>query len=248
MRKIAILLIVSCQLLIVSCATAYAQEKATPSAITKSKIEEIKEKIASTVAQLNLVSKRVFVGDVTKLEKNLITIERGDEAKIIDVDELTKYSRFGPKTKEEIAFADLKIGDSIVAIGIYNKETRRLLARFVFVKILPIQISGVVREVDIKGGTISVEDKKRNTIFTVDIEKSTKTTNYTKAEGITKSGLSKIEIGQRAHIHGLPSNDEENRITATRILLLPAKTAGIATPSPAREATGAATSSSETTP
>lgn len=241
MKKIAILLIISCQLLIASCATAYAQEKATPAASTKSKIDEIKEKIASTVAQLNLVSKRVFVGDITKLEKSVIAIERDGQAKIIDVDELTKYNK-------DLTFSDLEIGDSLVAIGIYNKETRRLLARFVFVKILPIQISGVVREVDIKGGTISVEDKKRNTIFTVDIEKSTKTTNYTKAEGITKSGLSKIEIGQRAHIHGLPSKDEENRITATRILLLPAKTAGIATPSPAREATGAATSSSETTP
>src|SRR4051812_10108852 len=104
MKKLSLsLLVISC-LLVVNSSFAFAQDEnnttdnettnVTPtSAPTKeqSKIDELKEKIASTVAQLNLVSKKAFVGQVTKLEKAKITLETGGQPKIIDVDELTKY-------------------------------------------------------------------------------------------------------------------------------------------------------------
>lgn len=217
------------------------KESPTP----KSKIDEIKEKIASTVAQLNLVSKKAFIGEITKLEKNQLTIERRGEAKIVEVDELTAYTENAKAKKQEIAFEDLDVGDTIVAIGLYNKDSRRLLARFVLIKDIPLALSGAVREVDIKGGTIAVEDKRTGKKFIVDIETTTKTNNYTPQSGITKSGLSKIEIGQRAHVYGLPDSDEGDRMTALRVLLLPEKIAEISKPPEEEVPT---TTKEETTP
>src|SRR3989344_234511 len=242
MKKV--LVIVAFYLLVVT--PVFAQEEATTPAKPKSKIEEIKEKIASTVAQLNLVSKKGFVGQISKLEKTQITIEKNGEARIVEIDELTKYQELTDKKRTDITFADLDVGDYLVAVGLYNKESRKLLGRFILVKDIPVNINGVVPEVGIQAGTISVEDKKKGKTFMVDVERTTIVRVYAPGQGLIKSGLSKIEIGQRAHVYGTLSKEEENRIVGSRILLLPGKAIGItapptATPSATKAATPSAT-------
>ena len=138
MKKV--LVIVAFYLLVVT--PVFAQEEATTPAKPKSKIEEIKEKIASTVAQLNLVSKKGFVGQISKLEKTQITIEKNGEARIVEIDELTKYQELTDKKRTDITFADLDVGDYLVAVGLYNKESRKLLGRFILVKDIPVNING----------------------------------------------------------------------------------------------------------
>lgn len=222
----------------------FAQEednKATPS--SKLKIEEIKEKVASTVAALNLVSKKGLVGEITKLEKNKIAIERKEEVKLIDVDELTKYSRSEKDKKStEIKFSDLDLADTIVAIGLYNRDSRKLLARIVLVKSVDININGVVREVDIKGNTLTVEDKKNNETYLIDVKNTTIIRNYTKGEDLTKITLAKVEIGQRAHVNGRKDSQDTGRLAAFRILLLPGKAIDILSPPASKEATAPAIS------
>ena len=66
----------------------------------KSKIDEIKDKIASTVAQLNLVSKKGVMGEITKIEKTQLTIERNGETRQVDVDEITAYNELVKNKKE----------------------------------------------------------------------------------------------------------------------------------------------------
>lgn len=245
MKKLFAIGIVLCISIVLATYDVTAQEKDEPTTSPKtkqedikSKVDQLKEKVASTVAQLNLVTKRGLVGEVTKLEKNQITIESRGETKIIDVDELTKYFKIGKDVKRNNAkFSDLDVNDTIVAIGLFNKESRRLLARIILIKEIPIHIEGVVREVDIKGGTITIEDKKRGKTFIIDIEKTTTIRNYTKAEGLVKSGISKIEIGQRARVRGIRNEKEEDRLSATRIILFPGKTNGIMNSTPSASPT-----------
>lgn len=244
MKRIVVFL-VSCYLLLVTCyRPSFAQDEEEPIPIPtevqeeisptilpaerlgKSKIDELKEKIASTVAQLNLVSKKAFVGEIVKLEKNRITLERYGDTRIIDVDELSKYISVDKDGKRaEKKFSDLDVGNWVVTIGLYNKESQKLLSRFLLIKEIQIRLIGIVREVDIKGGTITVEDKKMGKTMIVDIEKATIIRTFTKGEGLVKSGLSKIEIGQRAYISGIVNKEQENRIAASKILLLPGKAA-----------------------
>ena len=248
MKKMIYLFIVAYFLLLTSNFSVFAQEEEiTPTSVkrkatasptpeeegkeTKSKIDAIKEKIASTVAQLNLVSKKGVIGEITKIEKNQLTLEKDSDVQLVDIDELTTYTKVTGKKRTDIEFSDLNVSDRIVVIGLYNRESRRLLARILLVKNVPLAIAGAVREVDIKGGTVTLEDKKQTRSVTVDIEKATQISSYTKTEGVVKSGLSKIEIGQRTHVFGQKNTDEKDRITATRILLLPPKTIG-STPTP----------------
>ena len=177
MKKLFSLLLIAYCLLLTSTFVFAQEEDATPTPAKKTsstptpdeektKIDDLKEKIASTVAQLNLVSKKAVIGEITKIEKNMLTLEYTGENKIIEVDELTVYTELLNNKRTDIEFGDLDVGDTIVALGLYNKDSRRLLARFVLVKTLPVHINGIVKEVDIKGGTISVEDKKDG-IFTI---------------------------------------------------------------------------------
>ena len=257
MRKLLLLLATGYWLLAVITIPIFAQEeKILPSPSrrvsepeAKSKIDEIKEKIASTVAELNLVSKKAFVGEITRLEKNQISIDKNGETKILEVDELTKYIAVDEDNKRgEIKFSNLSIGNRILAIGLYNKDSRKLLARIIMLKNIPANITGVVREVDIKDGTITVEERKKSKTLIIDIEKTTKISLYSMGGGIAKSGLSKIEIGQRAHVFGNLNEEEEDRIGALRILLLPARTIISPTNEVVKEATQSATPTPTTKP
>lgn len=181
-------------------------------------ISDLKEKIASRVAQLNLVERRGILGTVKDVSGTKLTItDIKGESRAIDVDEITKFS--SPSAKESFGISDLKPGSKISVIGLYNKDSERLLARFINAISLPTIVKGAVSNVDRKNFTITVamEDGK-NTL--VDIETVTKTTAYNDTEE-ERSGFSKIEQGNRVIIVGFPNAKEKNRMVATRILLFP---------------------------
>jgi hypothetical protein len=182
------------------------------------KINDLKDKIASRVAQLNLVEKRGIIGTVTERSATQITVKDvAGSTRSIDVDEITKFTSPG---ESNFGISDIEKNDIIGAVGIYNKQSRRILARYVDVINFPQILNGVVAKVDEVEFTITLTNAEEKN-FIIDIEKVTKTNEYTKENGIEKSGFSDIRIGQRAIVTGYKDKDEENRITATRVLLFP---------------------------
>src|SRR3990167_5837024 len=105
---------------------------ATPT--PENKNQEIKDQlisnIASRVAQLNLVEKRGIIGKVTEATNTQITLSdiKGD-TRFVDVDELTKFS--SPNAKGTFGISDITKDATVGILGLYNKESRRILARFV---------------------------------------------------------------------------------------------------------------------
>lgn len=181
-------------------------------------INNLREKVASKVAELNLVEKRGSFITVTQITGNKITgNDFQNTTRIIDVDELTKFS--SPSAKS-FGISDITSGSKISVIGLYNKQSKRLLARFINSENLPAIFSGAITEIDKVNFTITVlsEDKR---ITLVDIENITKTSSYSKEEGIKKLGFSKLIVGDRVHIVGFNNIDEKNRVSATRVLALP---------------------------
>src|SRR5882724_3162510 len=78
-----------------------AKAKAASSSATKEGLDEklneqinnLKEKIASRVSELNLVEKRGMIGVVVEVASNKITVKDVQgKNRVIDVDELTKFS------------------------------------------------------------------------------------------------------------------------------------------------------------
>lgn len=181
-------------------------------------ISNLKEKIASRVAQLKLVEKRGILGtvkDVSATQLSLTDIH--GKTRIVDVDEITKFS--SPSAKDSFGISDLKSGSKVSVIGLYNKDSERLLARFVDAISLPILITGTVSSIDSDNFSVTVA-REDGMSYIVDIETVTKTTMYDDTEG-EKSGFSKIEEGNRLVITGFPDKKEKNRMVATRILLFP---------------------------
>lgn len=183
-------------------------------------IEKIKDLVASKVAELKLVERKGILGTVKSVSNMQIVAEKkADEQRVIDIDELTKFQL--SSNKDSFGISDIKEGDFLSVIGLYNKDTKRLLARFISkISSIPENIEGAVIEKDSREFIITIitsEGKKKN----VDIQTSTRTSSYDKAK-VTKSGFSKIEIGQRVVVVGFKDPKIKDSINASRIIQFPA--------------------------
>lgn len=207
--------------------TVSEKPKATPTSIDNpsvtdglnQQINALKSRIASRVAQLKLVEKRGIVGTVTDASDTQITLsDYQDNKRFIDVDELTRFS--SPSAKEAFGISDITKGTKIGVLGLYNKESRRTLARFVNVLELPKIFHGTVSSVDSKNYSfiLTTGDNQDMSFY---VETSTKTLSYSKDAGLTRSGFSKIKEDQRVIVIGETDSKNKNLITASKIILLP---------------------------
>ncbi|MDP2649335.1 MAG: hypothetical protein Q8P10_00670 [bacterium] len=177
------------------------------------------EKVASRVAQLKLVERKGVIGTVTNVSDTQITIsDIAGNTKFIDVDEITKFS--SPGAKGSFGISDISKNSTIGVLGLYNKQSRRILGRFVDVLSLPKYIHGAVSSVDAENFdfTVVTEEKQE---FTVSVEKITKTSLYTKDARLTKSGFAKIQPSENVIVVGFSDIKNKKKIIASRITVLP---------------------------
>lgn len=157
--------------------TAPKEDEPTPTASKfDSRIDILKNKVASKVAELNLVEKRGFIGTVESTGKNSITLtDLNGNTRMVDVDELSK---FNSETNDDFDITNIKKGSKIGVAGLYNKESRRLLARFVNEISIPLFLQGVLSEKDVKNFTVKITTEENKT-YLVDIENITKSLSLT---------------------------------------------------------------------
>jgi len=180
-------------------------------------ISDLKEKIASRVAQMNLVEKRGIAGEVTDVSSTQISmIDIYGKTRFIDVDEITEF--YAPDNEEAFGISDIEEGMKLSILGLYNKQSERILARFVDVISIPEFVNGEITSIDEDEFSIDVT-KSDGTVVTFDIENSTTTQEYVD-EDFVRSGFSQMEIGQKVFITGFANEEEENRYYASRILIL----------------------------
>ena len=190
---------------------------------TPDKTTEIRDQlitnIASRVAQLKLVEKRGIVGKVNDVANTQITItDSQNNTRFVDVDELTKFSN--PVAKGAFGISDITKNATVGILGLYNKESRRILARFVDIITSPIVIQGGVSAVNNSDYTLSVLTKEGKQMI-VDVENLTRTYLYTQKGGLLRAGFSKIKENSSVIVVGVLNKTEENRLTATRITFFP---------------------------
>lgn len=179
-------------------------------------INQLKERIASRVAELNLVEKRGVIGTVSDTSGNQITFKDiTNKTRYIDVDEITKFE--SSDSKNGFGLSDLVKGTKISVLGNYNKQSQRILGRFIETITTPTYLSARIADIDKKNYIVTVisEDKKQTK---VDVGTSTTISTYSKEDGITKYGFSKLEIGDKVMVTGFPDKKESGLLVATRIL------------------------------
>lgn len=181
-------------------------------------IDQLKDKVASRVAELKLVEKRGIIGTVTEVNDTQITVEdtKGD-VRFIDVDELTK---FDSPDKDSFGISDVKKGMELGILGLYNKESRRLLARFIDVLDLPKVYIGVVSSTDESSFTFNLINSEGKE-FAVDVENVTRTFDYDSDGTLSKSGFSKIEKNQNVIVVGFLDAKDPTKISASRVVAFP---------------------------
>jgi len=181
-------------------------------------VNKLKDKIASRVSELNLVEKRGIIGTVTEIAANKITVTDPDgSTRFIDVDEITKFT--SGSTQGTLDISDIKKGNEIAAIGLYNKQSKRLLARFISLTVDPIYIQGTIASVDKKNFqmTLATVDQKQ---VLVDIVTTTKILSFDKDSGLTKAGFSSLQAGDRATVIGYHDKKTPTLLVASRIMNL----------------------------
>jgi ethanolamine utilization microcompartment shell protein EutS len=165
------------------------------------------------------VEKRGIVGKVNEVANTQITItDSQNNTRFVDVDELTKFSN--PVAKGAFGISDITKNATVGILGLYNKESRRILARFVDVITSPVVIQGGVSAVNNEDYTLSILTKEGKRMI-VDVENLTRTYSYTQKGGLLRAGFSKIKENSNIIVVGVLNKTEENRLTATRIIFFP---------------------------
>lgn len=166
----------------------------TQSITETQQIQDLKSKVASRVAQLNLVQKKGIIGTISDTGSNQITIiDIQGKTRFVDVDAITKFSSQGSKT---FGLSDLTKNTQITVLGIYNKDSQRILARFISSYSIPQFITGAINTIDKTNYYLTVisEDQKQTKL---NIDTNTQLSVYTSDQGITRYGFSKIALGDR---------------------------------------------------
>lgn len=182
-------------------------------------INDFKDRIASRVAQLKLVKRQGVLGSVTEVSGTQITLnDIHNKTRFIDVDELTKFA--SPSASESFGLSDLTKGTRVGILGLYNKQSNRVLARFIDVDLSPRTYQGKIQAVDSKKFTfdITADDKKTHVI---DVGNTTKIQQYKKDTGAIRAGFSKLVEGDVVVVVGYPDKKAQNLFLALRVLIFP---------------------------
>lgn len=182
-------------------------------------INQLKDKIASRVSELNLVEKRGVIGTVTEVSSNKITLEDVDgETKQVDVDEITKFSS---PTSKTFGLSDIKKDSKISVLGLYNKQSKRLLARFIRTSVDPEFLTGAVSSIDTRNLTFEMvsPDQKKTKIDVV--QTTTKISTYGEDGELTRLLFARLEVGNRVIAVGFPDKTDPAMIVASRITVFP---------------------------
>lgn len=218
MKKLIEIFIFSFLIFIILVSNTSAASVSPTPVDTQTQIDELQTKIASRVAQLNLVEKRGIVGTVTDSSDTQITLnDLSGNTRFIDVDELTKFSSDNSKT---YGISDVTKGTYLGILGLYNKDSRRILAREISVmQPFPKIIYGIISNIDTKNFELTITKQNEQKIV-VEIEDITK--SYLYSNGTTlKSGFSKMEVGQTIIAIGTADKQDSSKILGSRIVIFP---------------------------
>ncbi|KKQ28027.1 MAG: hypothetical protein US48_C0041G0003 [Candidatus Levybacteria bacterium GW2011_GWA2_37_36] len=199
---------------------AYAADATpTPEDMTSEIRDQLITNIASRVAQLKLVEKRGIIGIVNDITNTQITItDFQNNTRFVDVDELTKFSN--PAFKEAFGISDITKDATVGILGLYNKESRRILARFVNIITIPTIVHGGVSAINNEEFSLNIATEEGKQV-TVSVENLTKTYSYTQKDDYIRSGFSKIKVNFNILAIGVLDKKDKNRLIATRIIFFP---------------------------
>lgn len=211
------------------------------------KLDDLKERLATKVAQLRQTERRAIYGSVKSKSVTSLSIETKTKDIKIELTDDIKIAQYIKGKRTVLTVDDIDKGDILTVFGDYDSAIDLLKAKRIFIQnALPKRVSGTISAIDKTDFTVTVVTFDNQTSI-IDIEKDTRINGWTKEKGIVKTGFSKIAIGDTVHIVGTPAQKKDNRVSAIRIVSIGNLTG--ATPTPGgQEASAAASPTNKETP
>jgi hypothetical protein len=180
-----------------------------------SQINQLKDKIASQVSKLNLVEKRGIIGSVQSISNNQIALtDLSGNTRYVDIDEITKYAS---AANSSFGLSDLKKGMLISVLGIYNKDSQRILARYIDTETVPTRYSGEITKIDGKNFNVTVMTTDQKSVK-VEIDTTSTVDSYSTSGDLTKYGFSKLNVGDRVFVVGYPDKTDATLFISDRMI------------------------------
>ncbi len=194
----------------------------SPTAIVEKDVKELKDKIATKVAELRQSSKTIISGMITANDSSSLTIQSEDGAshKVTYDETITKLISLKKKTPEDIKIDVVTKGDYAVVSGLQIEDMMTASTLYIDQKYLVL--SGKVSDVNKPNFEITVVTTDKDT-YTLDIESATRQSIINpKLDQIEKSGFSKINVGDTIHFVIIKPKDAHTlKATAKRLLIIP---------------------------
>ncbi len=221
MKKVMVTLLIL--LMLLSGSQFFVQAQISSSSSDLQNAEELKNKIASKVAELRKQDQKAVAGSITKIDKTILTIQAPDDTiYTIKADsDLTKVFTITGSTKKESSISNLSKGDYIIVSGPIDNKS--ISANDIYVDQQYFIGSGKVTEVNTNNYFLKVLTQEKDT-YTLDIETYTK--KYivdAKTLSIDSTNLAKIKEGDTIHFtyKKTGKEQEKNRYSAQKILVIP---------------------------
>lgn len=207
-----------------------------------SQIENLKQRLATQVAQLQQVQKKAIVGTVKDISVSTLTVEtKTNDVKIELTDNIGVFQTIKGK-RTTLTTNDISKDDMVVVFGDYDLTLDLLKAKVIVIQDpLPMRISGTITDIDRKNYTVTLQTTEGPS-YTVDIWNTTAMSTGDAQNGVTKGGFSKVQTGDTVLVVGTAEPKKDNYISALRLLDI-----GLinSTPTPT-ETTAAASTSAQT--
>ncbi len=206
----------------------------TPTDSTKNKqIEDLKSRLATKVAELRQTTKRAFFGTVKSKTVSTITIETKTKDLKMELTDDIKIMQYIKGAKTTLTHEDLEKGDIVTVFGDYDATLDLLNATYIFVETTneTVRTSGTITAMDEKAFTFKLSAAD-GAIYTINYEKTTKGTRWTKDGDFEKIGFSSLNEGETIFLVATKVPKKEEELSGIRVLSLGNLTGAKATPTP----------------
>lgn len=195
-----------------------ASGAATPTTGAKldDKVQVLKDKIESKVAEISKSNRLVLEGEIASLDDGKIKLKIQDgSTKVVTLDKDFVDIR-GGDTAKKLVFKDMARGDYITVYGVLIDTDLSANRIYVQPKLLAYVGQIITVNKDFSLDVVTTDQEQ----LAIDIEKDTQQQIVDSDFGLKKVGFTKYKEGYKIHLIGELTN-EGKRIHAKRILLIP---------------------------
>ncbi len=196
----------------------FAQNLTSTSSFSN-EIEQIKDKIASKVAEISNNELIAFSGKVLKFNTQDKTFEISNGEKVYTVGYLQNTQYFWLRKDNgqlSLNFSNIEVDDYLFVIGSLIKAENRINANFIYGKNFSKVITASI--VENNGKNILIKSVSSNTDYTVNLDSGISIFQI-KKDTSSKISLSDLKEKNLITVYGT-INNKDNSISASRILLI----------------------------